>query len=140
MLAVAIAAAAVMIGSAWLALQPRHARTHDRGRRAAEPLSAAQSEHARALYSTACAGCHGERTEGAIGPSLAGVGLRHSLAKIERIIKRGKGGRKPVPMPPALVSNDAASLLARWLVLNGSSATGLRNEAADGRHVTAGRN
>jgi hypothetical protein len=58
----------------------------------------------------------GDMAEGAVGPSLIGVGARYPLAKIEKIAQWGQGRKKPPPMPSGLVSEDDASLLAAWLV------------------------
>jgi mono/diheme cytochrome c family protein len=79
------------------------------------PLSEAEIEQARTIYARTCAGCHGPRLEGAVGPSLVSVRSRYPLAKIDRIAQRGKGKNKPISMPAGLVSPGAASLLARWL-------------------------
>lgn len=79
------------------------------------PLSNAERLRAENIFLNACAGCHGLQLESAVGPALQEVGLRYSPEKIERIIQRGKGKRKAVPMLASLASDEDASLLARWL-------------------------
>lgn len=82
---------------------------------APQPLSSAETWQAAELFSKVCAGCHGQRAEGMVGPSLVSVGSRYSVAKIQRIAQQGKGKKKPVSMPAGLASPDEARLLARWL-------------------------
>ena len=121
---------ALAVGGAWIAFGPlyakgRHGGGHGNGHRqdratAAAPaaLSGGEVEQANALFAKTCAGCHGEKLEGGVGPSLVGVGSRYSLGKIERIAQYGKGQKKPVPMPSGLASGEEAKLLARWLATN----------------------
>lgn len=107
----------------WIATSPPYGK--GRSRSASEesipPLSAAERDQAAALYAEKCAACHGEQMKGgASGPSLVGVASRDSLHKIERIAWRGKGKKKPQPMPSGLASPAEASLLARWLATSQS--------------------
>lgn len=85
-------------------------------RKGLSPLSLSEEKLAIAVYIRTCAACHGEQLEGGVGPSLANVGSRRRMTKIERIIHRGKGKNKSIPMPAGLTSPDEARLLARWLV------------------------
>lgn len=109
---------ALSLGASYIIVEYAYAKGRHGDERAAvsEPLSATEEQKAVALYAKTCAACHGQHLEGVIGPSLVGVGSRHSLAKIERIALRGKGRKKPVPMPAGLATPDEARLLARWLV------------------------
>lgn len=114
------------MGGAWLTFQPLYAKGHHgRDHRQAETalaapasLSEAEVNQAKALFAGTCAGCHAERLEGGVGPSLVGVGSRHSRDKIERIVQYGKGRKKAVPMPAGLASAKDARLIARWLATN----------------------
>ena len=76
----------------------------------------ADAKTAAAFYAKTCAGCHGVNRQGAIGPSLIGVGARYPLEKIEHIAQFGKGRKKQVSMPAGLASPSEADLVARWLV------------------------
>ena len=81
-------------------------------------LAPAQAQRAEAIYAETCSGCHGVDLEGGLGPALAGVGQRLSASKIARIAERGKGRKKPTPMPGGLVGADDARLLSAWLSSN----------------------
>lgn len=118
-LALLLSSCVLLVGIGWIAQQFVQGRGKHRDDQMAAPvpLSVAEVERAAALYGQTCGGCHGERMEGVVGPSLIGVGSRYSLAKIERIAQQGKGRKKQIPMPSDLVSPDDANLLARWLVL-----------------------
>lgn len=118
---------ALAVGACSGAPQPALAKGKhgESGAPAPEHLSATQVQQARTLYDRTCAGCHGQKMEGVIGPSLVGVGSRYSLAKIEKIAQRGKGKKKSVSMPAGLVSPDEAHLLARWLAAGPGLTTGL---------------
>ena len=106
------------LGASYIVVEYAYAKGKHGDKRAAvsDPLSATEEQKAVAIYAKTCAACHGQHMEGVIGPSLVGVGSRHSLAKIEQIALRGKGRKKPVPMPAGLSTPDEARLLARWLV------------------------
>lgn len=125
---------AVAIGG-WFMFDPvyskeRHSQGEGHGKRhrqdaaiTASPLSDTEAKQASALFAKTCAGCHGEKLEGGVGPSLLGVGSRYSLDKIERIAQYGKGRQKPVSMPSGLATADEATLLARWLATNPARAS-----------------
>ena len=104
------AGAIAVIGSVHAGGKHRRAEPLEPG-----PLSASEAGQAATLYAGKCAACHGPRLEGGVGPSLARLGSRYSVAKIARIAQNGKGRKKPVPMPAGLATSDEARLLARWL-------------------------
>ena len=118
---------ALAIGSGWLLLKPIHGIErqgigHGHGGRHREEIAATvpalaepEAKQASALYASKSSGCHGAQLEGGVGPSLAGVGSRFPLQKIERIAQYGKGRKKSVPMPSGIASSEEAALLARWL-------------------------
>lgn len=119
-------ALALIAGGGWIVLQPvhskgRHGEAHRHGQSqeaAPSMLSMAEAEQASTLYVQSCAACHGERLEGAVGPSLVGIGSRFTREKIEQIAQQGKGRKKPTPMPSGLATPEEANLLARWLTAN----------------------
>lgn len=63
-----------------------------------------------AHYQKSCVACHGSSYEGGAGPSLVGVGEKHSQEEIQDIVVNGKGG-----MPPGLVPQENAEAMAAWL-------------------------
>lgn len=103
--------------AAWLLVEFRGV-SRPAGRITSEPArTLTQSDRNRAehIAATICAGCHGPGLAGAAAPSLAGVGARRTEETIRRILVRGKGRRKPNPMPGGLVSAQDAAIVARWL-------------------------
>lgn len=60
----------------------------------------------------ACVQCHGEKLQGVSGPTLIGVGKRHTKEEILKIIDQGRG-----PMPPGMFQGTDAEKekLAEWL-------------------------
>src|SRR3990172_6683698 len=110
-----------MVGGAYVVFGTVYAKGGYRsghGHRNLAPLSEAEAKQAGAIYAKTCAGCHGERLEGATGPSLVGVGARLKIGKIEKIAQEGKARKKPVSMPSGLASPEEAMLLAHWLAKN----------------------
>jgi mono/diheme cytochrome c family protein len=74
----------------------------------------------RAVYETVCAGCHGPKGEGKIGPALANPGFQKAATEqfIALTVLRGREG---TPMPafsqnnasyPRLTESDAADVAA----------------------------
>jgi mono/diheme cytochrome c family protein len=43
------------------------------------------------VYASRCAGCHGVDRRGNLGPSLVGIGARHTPPEIAAIIRSGRG-------------------------------------------------
>jgi mono/diheme cytochrome c family protein len=74
----------------------------------------------RAIYETVCAGCHGPKGEGKIGPALANPGFQQA-ATLEFVARTVLRGREGTPMPvfaennpsyPRLTDADAADVAA----------------------------
>lgn len=63
-----------------------------------------------AVYASSCASCHGQDLTGGAGPDLTNVGSKLSEDEIHTVIMEGQGS-----MPPGLVGNEEADLLAEWL-------------------------
>jgi len=113
------AAIVLVVSIFWIMAESSHAKGKQGGRAAAsESLSRMEMQQAGAIYAKTCAGCHGARLEGVIGPSLVNAGSRYTPARIEEIAQRGKGSKKPVSMPAGLATAEEARLLARWLAVN----------------------
>ncbi|MBT2572853.1 cytochrome c [Bacillus sp. ISL-51] len=72
--------------------------------------SKASASAGEELYQQSCIGCHGKDLEGGGGPNLQEVGGKYDEAKIESIIKNGRGN-----MPSHLVSDEDAAKIAKWL-------------------------
>ena len=72
--------------------------------------SKASASAGEELYQQSCIGCHGKDLEGGGGPNLQEVGGKYDEAKIESIIKNGRGN-----MPSHLVSDEDATKIAKWL-------------------------
>jgi mono/diheme cytochrome c family protein len=111
------AALSLVATMAWSILGKHHhtKRREAETERHVAQLTTKQTQEAQALFTKTCAACHGQHLEGAIGPSLIQIDQRHSVEKIERIIRSGKGKQKDVAMPGGLASDDEAALLAQWL-------------------------
>ncbi|MED3331090.1 cytochrome c551 [Bacillus velezensis] len=72
--------------------------------------SKASASAGEELYQQSCIGCHGKDLEGGGGPNLQEVGGKYDEAKIESIIKNGRGN-----MPSHLVNDKEAAEIAKWL-------------------------
>ncbi|MGX4199875.1 cytochrome c551 [Bacillus sp. JK74] len=72
--------------------------------------SKASASAGEELYQQSCIGCHGKDLEGGGGPNLQEVGGKYDEAKIESIIKNGRGN-----MPSHLVNDEEAAKIAKWL-------------------------
>ncbi|MBP29040.1 MAG: hypothetical protein CMH16_06940 [Methylobacterium sp.] len=124
-----IIAVAVTVGSWFMSEPPYSKGQHSHGDRhgnhhwqdaaiMAGPLSDTEATQASTLFANTCAGCHGEKLEGGVGPSLVCVSSQYSTGKIAQIAQYGKGRKKPNPMPSGLATTEEAMLLARWLTTN----------------------
>lgn len=100
----------------------RALRVGSGGAQSLASLGAQESRRAEQLYLQVCASCHGNALQGGTGPSLQNLAQQRSPKKVERIIRRGKGRKKAVPMPGGLVSNADAAILASWLTGEQSAA------------------
>jgi len=90
------------------------------GSRAAWRPATGSAEQGRALYGRHCAGCHGERGEGKVGPSLANTGFQNvaSAAYIAATVARGRAG---TPMPAFSRSGANHAALAAEEILDVSA-------------------
>lgn len=69
------------------------------------PLVTGDPQTGQRVFAGACAGCHGQRAEGGVGPALAGNPI--ALAAAREVIRQGRG-----IMPAGLVSGaDEAAVL-----------------------------
>lgn len=74
------------------------------------PATQTASVDPQNIYKTTCIGCHGDQYQGVVGPSLKGIGSKLTVAQIKQIITHGKG-----PMPPDLVPESEAQVMAEWV-------------------------
>jgi len=80
--------------------------------------SKSQAPNAQAIYSKSCAGCHGAKLQGAIGPPLTHIGKKRSAAWIDEKIENPKKTKPNTLMPPASVlklNNGEVKALAAFL-------------------------
>lgn len=63
-----------------------------------------------AIYKNSCAACHGDDLSGVSAPELSQIGNKLSEEEIKKVIIEGQG-----TMPPGLVGNEEADILAEWL-------------------------
>ncbi|HIW32669.1 MAG TPA: cytochrome c, partial [Candidatus Paenibacillus intestinavium] len=69
---------------------------------------------AMVIYESKCLGCHAVDLNGAMGPSLLGVGNSKSVEEIHTIIANGIEGTD-MPSFQGTLSDDEIDQLATWL-------------------------
>ncbi|MFC7442108.1 menaquinol-cytochrome c reductase cytochrome b/c subunit [Laceyella putida] len=75
----------------------------------------AQDEQGYEIYAkNACIKCHGDNLEGKNGPTLIGVGNRHTAEEITKYIDEGKGTAMPAGMFQG--SEEEKKVLVEWLM------------------------
>jgi quinoprotein glucose dehydrogenase len=79
------------------------------------PLSADETERAKAIYAQNCQGCHGADRKGIIGPSLVDINNRVTFDNFKIIVGTGKG-----QMPSFLHLGDQ-NVTALYRLLSGTS-------------------
>lgn len=72
-------------------------------------LSAKTREAGHATFTANCQGCHGEKLQGGVGPSLAGVTKRLGNDTIRSILHKGQG---QMPSFPGLDDSEIGKLIA----------------------------
>ena len=80
--------------------------------------AAAKAPDAAAVFARACAGCHGAKLQGGVGPALANEGSKHDAKWLAQKITDPMKLKPNSPMPPASrlnVSAPEVKALAAWL-------------------------
>lgn len=64
-----------------------------------------------ALYNKSCVACHGEKLQGAVGPTLVNLKSKYPEAKVLKIINKGTS-----KMPGNLLSKEESETVTKWLM------------------------
>jgi mono/diheme cytochrome c family protein len=64
-----------------------------------------------AIYKKSCSACHGEKLQGAVGPTLVNMKSKYSEAEVLTIINEGTP-----KMPGNLIAEKEAEIITKWLM------------------------
>jgi cytochrome c551 len=63
------------------------------------------------IYKESCAACHGDKLQGAVGPSVANMKSKYSEAEVLKIINEGTK-----KMPGNLLTEEKSEIVTKWLM------------------------
>jgi mono/diheme cytochrome c family protein len=76
---------------------------------AGPPAAIGDVQQGETIFQTQCAGCHGDRAEGGVGPALAGSGL--DAATVTAVVRQGRG-----VMPAGIVAGQEQADVVAYVV------------------------
>jgi quinoprotein glucose dehydrogenase len=80
------------------------------------PLSANETEFAKAFYTQSCQSCHGANYAGAVGPSLVNINTRLTFDNFKTTVSDGRG------QMPGFIHMDEKAVIAVYKLLSASPA------------------
>src|SRR5690625_3378334 len=107
---IAILGILIVVIISYLGVHQRAGLAEEDNGEVAEVVEGESANDPEAIYKNACAACHGDDLTDGSAPELAQIGNKLSEEEIADIIINGQGS-----MPPGLVPNDEAEVLAEWL-------------------------
>lgn len=63
------------------------------------------------IYNKSCVACHGDKLQGAVGPTLLNLKIKYSEADVLKIVTNGTR-----QMPANLLSEKDAKVVTKWLM------------------------
>lgn len=63
------------------------------------------------IYKESCAACHGDKLQGAVGPSVVDMKSKYSKAEVQKIINEGTQ-----KMPGNLLDDEKSEIVTKWLM------------------------
>jgi cytochrome c551 len=63
------------------------------------------------IYNGSCAACHGDKLQGAVGPTVANIKSKYSEADVLKIINEGTK-----KMPGNLLDKEKSEIVTKWLM------------------------